>query len=415
LKRLKTMPKTAIDLVLRGASQVLTCDPTPGDPLGRRIGVGVAIQGENIVAIAPLPDLQEAFDLSAAQVLDLDGKILAPGFVDCHTHLVFGGTRAQEYAARLTQSPQEVAALGIPTGIQATVAMTRGSTAQALQESALQRLARMLRHGTTTVESKSGYGLSVEKELQLLQINCQLRQSQPLDIVSTFLGAHDFPPEIPRQRYLDILVQEMIPQVAERGLAEFCDVYCDEGYYSVEESRRILETGLRYGLRAKIHVDAYANIGGCEMAAELEAVSADHLNYTTPAEIDRLAGAGVVGVVMPGLDFAVRHPHPFNARRMLDMGLTVGLATDLCPGCWMESMQLVMQLACRLYKLSPEEALLAATAGAAKACGLTDRGVLQPGKQADIQVWDLPAFEDLVYRLGNNAVTMVIKRGQVVL
>jgi imidazolonepropionase len=415
LKRLKAMSKTAIDLVLSGASQVLTCDPTPGDPLGRWMGVGVAIQGEEIAAIAPLPDLEEAYDLSNAQFLELDGKILAPGFVDCHTHLVFGGTRAQEYAARLTRSAQEVTALGIPTGIQATVAMTRDSTAQALQESALQRLAQMLRHGTTTVESKSGYGLSVEKELQLLQINRRLQQSQPLDIVSTFLGAHDFPPEIPRQRYLDILVSEMLPLVAEARLAEFCDVYCDEGYYTVEEARRILQAGLRYGLRAKIHVDAYANIGGCEMAAELGAVSADHLNYTTAAEIDRLAGAGVVGVVMPGLDFAVRHPRPFDARRMLDMGLTLGLATDLCPGCWMESMQLVMQLACRLYQFSPEEALLAATAGAAQACGLADRGILQPGKLADIQVWDLPAFEDLVYRLGNNAVTMVIKRGQVVL
>ena len=409
------MSKTAIDLVLSGASQVLTCDPTPGDPLGRRMGVGVAIQGEEIAAIAPLPDLEEAYDLSNAQFLELDGKVLAPGFVDCHTHLVFGGTRAQEYTARLTRSAQEVAAMGIPTGIQATVTMTRNSTAQVLEESALQRLGQMLRHGTTTVESKSGYGLSVEKELQLLQINRRLQQSQPLDIVSTFLGAHDFPPEIPRQRYLDILVQEMIPLVAEARLAEFCDVYCDEGYYTVEESRRILQAGLRYGLRAKIHVDAYANIGGCEMAAELGAVSADHLNYTTATEIDRLAGVGVVGVVMPGLDFAVRHPRPFDARRMLDMGLTVGLATDLCPGCWMESMQLVMQLACRLYKFSPEEALLAATAGAAKACGLTDRGILQPGKLADIQVWDLPSFEDLVYRLGNNAVTMVIKRGQVVL
>jgi imidazolonepropionase len=409
------MSKTTIDLVLSGASQVLTCDPTPGDPLGRRMGVGVAIQGEEIAAIASLPDLEEDYDLSNAQVVELDGKILAPGFVDCHTHLVFGGTRAQEYAVRLTRSPQEVAALGIPTGIQATVAMTRGSTAQVLEESALQRLGQMLRHGTTTVESKSGYGLSVETELQLLQVNRRLQQSQPLDIVSTFLGAHDFPPEIPRQRYLDILVQEMIPLVAEANLAEFCDVYCDEGYYSVEESHRILQAGLRYGLRAKMHVDAYANIGGCEMAAELGAVSADHLNYTTAVEIEQLAGAGVVGVVMPGLDFAVRHPRPFDARRMLDMGLTVGLATDLCPGCWMESMQLVMQLACRLYQFSPEEALLAATSGAAQACGLADRGILQPGKLADIQVWDLPAFEDLVYRLGNNAVSMVIKRGRIVL
>jgi imidazolonepropionase len=409
------MPKPALDLVLHSASQVLTCVPAPSDPIGRRSGVAIAIQGAEIAAVAPLSELELTYELAQAEMVDLTGKIVAPGFVDCHTHLVFGGTRAQEYAARLTRSPQQVAALGIPTGIQSTVAMTRLSDPQALYDAARGRLHAMLRHGTTTVESKSGYGLTLEKELQLLQVNQRLQDCQPVDIVSTFLGAHDFPPEIPRQRYLDILVQEMIPQVAEAKLAAFCDVYCDQGYYSVEESRRILQAGLRYGLRPKIHVDAYANIGGSEMAAELRVVSADHLNYTTAAEILQLAEAGAVGVVMPGLDFAVSHPQPFKARMMLENGLSLGLATDLCPGCWIESMQLVMQLACRLYKFSPEEALLAATVGAAQACGLGDRGSLQPAKLADIQVWDLPTFEDLVYRLGNNAVTMVIKRGQIVL
>jgi imidazolonepropionase len=213
---------------------------------------------------------------------------------------------------------------------------------------------------------------------------------------------------------LQSLVQEMIPRVAEAGLAAFCDVYCDEGYYTVEESRRILEAGVKYGLQPKIHVDAYANIGGCALAADLEAVSADHLNYTTRQEIARLAVAGVVGVVMPGLDFAVRHPHPFDARAMLAEGLTLALATDLCPGCWLESMQLVMQLACRLYRLTPAEALLAATIGAARAVGLAaDRGTLEPGKLADIQVWDLPSFDDLIYRLGNNAVSLMVRRGRV--
>jgi len=411
---LNDLTKPGVDLILSGASHVLTCAPAAGDPLGRRSGVVIAIRGEKIAAIARPAKLAQDFDLSGARTIDLAGKIAAPGFVDCHTHLVFGGSRAQEYGARMTHSASEVAALGIPSGIQATVEMTRKSSAGALQASARLRLQRMLRSGTTTVESKSGYGLSLEKELELLQVNQRLQGSQPVDIVSTLLGAHDFPPEIPRQRYLDILTQEMIPQAAEAGLAEFCDVYCDEGYYTVAESRRILESGLRYGLRPKMHVDAYANIGGCKVAAELKAVSADHLNYTSQAEIERLAGAGVVGVVMPGLDFAVRHPQPFNARLMLDLGLPLALATDFCPGCWMESMQLVMQLACRQYQLSPEEALLAATRQAARAVGLADRGALEAGKLADIQVWDLPAFEDLIYRLGNNAVSMVIKRGKVV-
>ncbi|MHC1782331.1 MAG: amidohydrolase family protein [Anaerolineaceae bacterium] len=206
----------------------------------------------------------------------------------------------------------------------------------------------------------------------------------------------------------------MIPRATETGLAEFCDVYCDDGYYSATESRRILEAGLSRGLRPKMHVDAYANIGGCAVAADLQAVSADHLNHTTLAEIKNLAQAGVVGVVMPGLDFAVRHPSPFDARSMLDNGLTVALATDFCPGCWMESMQMVMQLACRLYRFSPEEALLSATRHAARAVGLDDRGSLEPGMLADIQVWDLPSFEDLNYRLGNNAVSMVVKRGRII-
>jgi imidazolonepropionase len=408
------MTKPRIDLILSGAGEVLTCVPAVNNPIGRLRGVVVAMVGERIAAIAPRAELELAWDTLGTEEIDLGGKIVAPGFVDCHTHLVFGGTRAQEFAARMTHTAQEVAAMGIPTGIQATVSMTRGSSQEALTQRAHQTLQRMFRYGTTTVECKSGYGLSVEKEIELLHIHQKLKRMQPVDLVSTFLGAHDFPTDVPRQRYLDNLIHEMLPQVAENNLAEFCDVYCDDGYYSVNETRRILETGQRHGLRSKIHVDAYANIGGSELAASLHAISADHLNYTTRPEMARLANAGVIGVVMPGLDFAVRHPQPFDARAMLSEGLTLGLATDFCPGCWMESMQVVMQLGCRLYRFSPEEALYAATAGAAKAVGLeADRGSLQPGKLADIQVWDLPTFEDLIYRIGNNAVCMVVKRGRV--
>jgi len=307
-----------------------------------------------------------------------------------------------------------VNALGIPTGIIATMEMTRAETSDTLTVSASQRLRRMFRSGTTTVESKSGYGLSLTEEIKQLEVNRRLRAIQPVDVVSTFLGAHDFPPDVPRQRYVDMVINEMIPRVAEEGLAEFCDVYCDDGYYTVEQSQRILEAGLRAGLQAKIHVDAYSDIGGAEMAAELGVVSADHLNYTDRAAMRKLAEAGAIGVVMPALDFAVRHPRPFDARAMMAEGMTLALATDLCPGCWVESMQLVMQLACRLYQFSPAEALYASTVGAARALGLeTDRGSLEPGKLADVQIWDLPTFEDVIYRLGHNAVETVIKRGRV--
>jgi imidazolonepropionase len=405
------------DLILRGAAEVLTCvpagAPASGDPIGRRTGASIAIAGERILAVGSPAEIARQCDTSRARVIDVAGKIIAPGFVDPHTHLVFGGSRVQEYAARMTRPAAEVRALGIPSGIQATVEMTRRAPFDDLTASAAARLARMFRHGTTTVESKSGYALSEAGELTMLRVNRRLREIQPVDVVSTFLGAHDFPAGVSREAYLHSIIHDMIPQAAGAGLAEFCDVYCDDGYYTVAEARRILEAGSAGGLKPKIHVDAYADIGGSALAAELPVVSADHLNYTGRAAMRAYAEAGVVGVVMPGLDFAVRHPRPFDARAMLTEGMALALATDLCPGCWLESMQVVMQLACRLYAFSPEEALLAATANAARALGLTDRGVLAPGRLADIQVWDLPAFEDVIYRLGNNAVTTVIKRGRV--
>jgi imidazolonepropionase len=408
-----TAAKPRGDLVIVGAAEVLTCVPVGGDLVGRRAATSVAIAGERIIAVGYPSEVAQQVDTTSAEVIDASGKIVAPGFVDCHTHVVFGGSRVEEYAARLTMDAAEVKALGIPTGIRATVAMTRAESADMLAASAAERLQRMFRHGTTTVESKSGYGLSLAEETKQLEVNCRLQSSQPVDVVSTFLGAHDFPAEVPREEYVEIVIGDMIPKVAEEGLAEFCDVYCDEGYYTVEESRRILEAGLRVGLKPKIHVDAYADIGGAAMAAELGVASADHLNYTPRASMRQLAEAGVIGVVMPGLDFAVGHVQPFDPRAMLAEGMTLALATDICPACWVESMQVVMQLACRLYRFSAAEALYAATVGAARALELEDRGSLEPGKLADVQIWDLATFEDVIYRLGHNAVETVIKRGRV--
>ncbi len=408
------MRRPQADVLVVGASTIVTCAPRAGDPLGRLAGGTVAIAGERIIAVGPAEQVAREVDGSAARVLDAGGKIVAPGFVDCHTHLVFGGSRVQEYALRVGRVPFDPHTAGVPSGIPATVAMTRAASAEELTDGALRRLDGMLRHGTTTAESKSGYGLSVADELRMLEVNRRLRALQPVDVVSTFLGAHDFPPEVPRARYVDTVIEEMIPRVAAEGLAQFCDVYCDDGYYSVDESRRILEAGRSAGLGLKIHADAYADSGGAELAAELGAVSADHLNYTPRAAMRRLAAAGVTGVVMPLLDFAVAHPRPFDAAAMFEEGLTLALATDLCPGCWAESMQLVMAFACRQYRFSVEEALLAATVGGARALGLqADRGSLETGKRADLQVWDLPTVEDVIYRLGNNAVETVIARGQV--
>jgi imidazolonepropionase len=407
-------PKPRADLLISGAAEVLTCRPSASDPIGRIPGGAVAVAGERILAVCPETEISSRVDRTGAQTVNASGKIVAPGFVDCHTHLVFGGSRVKEYALRMTRTAAEVRALGIPTGILATVQMTRAESIEQLTESASQRLNRMLLAGTTTVESKTGYGLSLEQEMKMLEVNRRLQGSQPVDIVSTLLGAHDFPPEVPRERYVDTIIRDMIPKVAESRLAEACDVYCDDGYYTVEESREILEAGRAAGLVPKIHTDAYSQIGGSDLAAEMRMLSADHLNYTTRDQMRKMARAGVIGVIMPGLDFAVRHPRPFDARAMIEEGMTLALATDICPACWVESMQFVMMLACRLYRLSPEEALVASTLNAAKALRLDhDRGSLEPGKLADIQIWNVPTFEDVIYRLGNNAVETVIKRGKI--
>ena len=405
-------------LLLKNAVEVLTCLPAGDDLIGRVPGGSVAVAGERILAVGPYHDLAARYDLSQARVLDCSGKIVAPGFVDSHTHVVFGGSRVREYALKMTRTPAEVRALGIPTGILASMEMTRAASEEQLFESAADRLRRMLQHGTTTVESKSGYGLSLEHELKMLRVNQRLKEASarhPLpDVVSTFLGAHAFPPGVPPKRYVDEIIHDMIPAVVSQNLAGFCDVYIDEGYFDLDQTRRILLAARQAGLKLKIHADQYAALGGSELAAELGVVSADHLNYTAPETMRRLAAAGVTGVLMPLIDFAVQHPHPFDARAMLASGMTLALATDICPGGWTESMQLVMQFACRQHRLSPEEALYAATVGGAKALALNDRGALAPGLLADIQVWDLLTFEDVIYRLGHNAVAKVVRRGRVV-
>ncbi len=415
------MQKPKADLLIHNTSELITCVSKENDPLGRIPNGAVAVSNGRILATGLQADLEQCLDLTGSEALDAKGKIVAPGFVDCHTHLVFGKSRAKEYALKMTLSIAEIEAMGLKTGIPASIAMTRETSEEGLFTSALDRLERMLQYGTTTVESKSGYGIRWPDELKMLHVNQRLAQAQPVDVVSTFLGAHDFPPEInrkdPNQRlaYIRELTHEMIPRVAEDNLAAFCDIYCDVGYYTAKESETVLKAGMEHGLAPRIHTDAYANIGGSSVAAALPAVSADHLNYTSEKEMRRMAQSNVVGVVLPALDFAVAHPDPFDARPMREAGMTLALGTNLNPGNWTESMQLVMQLACRNHGMAPEEALLAATTGAARAIQHHHEiGCLREGYKADIQIWDLPNLEDIIYRIGNNAVCMVIKNGKIV-
>lgn len=414
-----TKPKA--DLLIENAAELITCVSTENDPLGRIPNGALAVADGRIIAADLRIELEKNIDLTRAEVLDAGGMIVAPGFVDCHTHVVFGRSRAKEFALKMTQSIAAIEAMGLKTGIPASIAMTRETSEDELFLGALDRLKRMLWYGTTTVESKSGYGMNRPDELKMLRVNQRLAQAQPIEVVSTFLGAHDFPPEMDRgdsnQRnaYIRELTDEMIPLVANENLAEFCDIYCDVGYYTVKESEIVLRAGMESGLAPRIHTDAYANLGGSSLAAALPTKSADHLNYTSEEEMRLMAERGVVGVVLPALDFVVAHPNPFNARRMLNAGMTLALGTNLNPGNWTESMQLVMQLACRNHGMAPEEAMLAATTNAARAIGREKQiGCLAKGYQADIQIWDLPLFEDIIYRIGNNAVWIVIKNGKVV-
>lgn len=403
-----------ITALIVNAGQVLTCASDAPDLVGARADTAVAISGNAIAAVGTLSEIAAAHDLTGAERIDAGGGLVMPGFVDCHTHLVFHKSRVEEYAQKVRgRSAAEIRAMGIPVGITATARMMREAGKDQLVESANERLEHMLAFGTTTVESKSGYGLNTATEIKMLEVNHLLNGRQPIEVVSTFLGAHEFPDDKSRDAYIAEILDEMIPEVARRGLAEFNDVYCDDGYYTVAESRTILERGREHGLDVKIHTDAYSHIGGSTLAAELKAVSADHMNFTAPEEYAALREAGVVCVVMPALDFAVGHARPFDARAMMDAGMTLALATDMCPGCWLESMPFVVQLACRLYKFSPAEAIRAGTLHAARALKRGDRiGSLEVGKQADVLIVAAPDYRHLVYWLGVNLVEGVVKRGE---
>lgn len=396
--------RTTVDLVVTGASEVLTCAADAPDLVGRSTG-GVAVDGGRIVAVGDLGGY------AGRRTVDAAGGVVMPGFVDAHTHVVFGGSRVDEYVARVAGDQPPA---GVPVGIVGTTDATRACSVADLVEQAGARVREMVDQGTTTLESKSGYGLEPAAELRILEASSALGEHPSVDVVSTYLGAHAFPADVDRGTYLGQILTQ-IPDVAERGLAEFCDVYCDEGYFDLDESRRILETGLEHGLRPKVHLDAYSHTDAARLCVDVGAVSVDHLNYTTDKELRLLAEAGTTGVYMPCLDYAVGHPQPFDARRAVDAGLELAIATDICPGCWTTNMQLAIAMACRAGGLSVARAVRAATYGAAASLGRADRiGSLLPGMQADMIVLDLPRYEDLAYRIGRNSVRTVVKAGEIV-
>ncbi|MFH0990662.1 MAG: imidazolonepropionase [bacterium] len=350
-----------------------------------------------------------------ADVIDADGRIALPGFVDAHTHLLFGGSRENEFAMRASgKSYQEIAAQG--GGIMSSVRATRAATKKELKKSAGKRLDDMMQYGTTTAEIKSGYGLDFDSEIKMLEAIHELSREHLMTISSTFLGAHAVPPEFreKREEYIHEVITNMLPYIAKRKLAEFCDVFCESGYYSVAESRIILETAHTLGLKCKLHADEFNALGGTELAAELHAVSVDHLEHISESGIECLKNSNTVAVVLPGVSFFLKNPYA-PARKIIDAGIPLAIASDFNPGsCMSFSMPLMMTIACTSMGVSPEEAITAATLHGAAALGLADQvGSIEPGKQADIILYDAPHYNFLAYHFGTNLVTTVIKRGTI--
>lgn len=371
----------------------------------------VSIEDDIIVGIGTgTPEIPEN-----ATVLDAQGKLVTPGLVDAHTHLIFGGWRQHEMALKLQGVPYlDILAQG--GGILSTVNATHASSEQLLAQKASAALDEMLSFGTTTCEAKSGYGLSVEEELKQLRAIRLLNEGHPVDLVSTFMGAHAVPTAYRenREEYIRMICEEMIPQVAQEKLAQFCDVFCEKGVFSADESRKILETGKKYGLIPKIHADEIEPIGGSVLAGEIGAISAEHLIVCPTEGIASMAKGGTVACLLPctslylGATFA-------PARAMVAAGVPVAMATDFNPGsCPCLNMQLVMNLGCLRYQLTPEEVLTAVTLNGAAAIGVADQvGSVEVGKLGDLVIWDAEDLNYVCYRIGSNLAKTVIKKGKI--
>lgn len=410
------MSKLKADLVIKDCSEILTCKENSKDLVGLELDKWIAIANETIIAIGSREEIDYIVDYNDATIIDGNGKVVLPGFVDSHTHLVFGGSRVDEYIANLTIDDKEkIKAMGIKTGIYASIDMTKEIEETLLFEESLGKLNKMLETGTTTVEIKSGYGLDLDTELKQLRVINKLDKNSCVDVNSTFLGAHGWPLNQTKGDYIEFLIKESIPFVGENKLATACDIWVDDGYYTTKEAERILKTARDYGMEPKMHTDCYSYIGGSDLVVEMGMLSGDHLNYIPLESIKKMAKAKIPGVLLPGTDFSVNHPKPFNPRPMIEEGMIIALATNLNPGNWVESMQFIIALACRKHRMSPEEAIRAATFGGAYALGLDkDRGSLEVGKLADIQIWDTDYYGNVAYKLGGNLVEKVIKRGKIV-
>jgi imidazolonepropionase len=380
----------------------------------------VLIRGDRIVWVGPTKDLPVREPGIRYQTVDGVGLDLValPGFIDSHTHPVFARTRVEEYDLRIRgKSYREIAAAG--GGIASSVGPLRSATVNQLLERTEKYFRHFLSHGTTTIEAKSGYGLSLEDEIKSLQVLATLRGRNKLEIISTFLGAHAVPEEHANSRaeYIREIIQVMIPRIAQEGLAQFCDVFCEDGYFSVEEARSILLAAKDAGFGLRLHAEDFGHTGGAKLAAELGARSADHLSYIDDSDIEALKQAGTVATLLPGTVFNLGSMHYAPARKLIAAGVPVALASGFNPGsCFTLNMQLILAIACTQMKMTPAEAITAATINSAYSLGISDRlGTIEEGKQADIILMDVADYRELPYFFGINHCVVTIKNGNVVI
>lgn len=351
-------------------------------------------------------------------IIDGKGKMVTPGLVDAHTHLVHGGSRENELSMKL-KGMEYLDILAAGGGIHSTVKATREATFEQLYSKAKKSLDTMISYGTTTVEAKSGYGIGdFQTEIKQLEVARRLNEDHPIDIISTFMGAHAIPKDYNEDpdKFVDIIINEMIPEVSKRDLAKFCDVFCEKGVFTIEQSRKILLAALENGLIPKIHADEIESLGGAELAAEIGCITADHLIAASDEGIKMMAGKGIIANLLPGTSFNLQAGKFARARKMIEEGVAIALSTDYNPGsCPTENLQLVMSFASLIMKLTPEEVITAVTINGAAALGLEEKiGSLKVGKQGDIVIFDAPNLDYIIYHFGINHTDKVVKKGKVV-
>jgi imidazolonepropionase len=402
----------SVDLLITNASELLTLKgpkkPRTRDQMKR---LSLIKNGSVAVKNGLIVDVGRNLRYKAETTIDASGKLVMPGFVDPHTHVVFAGSREFELDLKLAGVPyMEILKRG--GGIFYTVNETRKASSTQLLQQSKKRLDTMLSYGTTSCEAKTGYGLDFETEIRMLKVQKKLQESHPMDLVSTFLGAHAIPKDQHPAEYIRTVITEMLPKT--KGLARFCDVFCEKGVFTVPQSRKILDAGKQYGLVPKIHADEIVDTGGAALAVEVGAISADHLLMSSETGLRAMAQNGVIGVLLPGTPFCLMMRRYAPARQIIGYGVPVALATDLNPNCWTESMQLMIQLACLKMQMTAAEAVTAATFNAACAIGVQDLvGSLEVGKQADCIILDCPNHQFLPYHFGVNLVKTVVKKGRV--